>query len=151
MRCPHAGCALTFANVVLLRRHQTLHRLRTYHCAPCARDYHSRVVFETHVRLSHPAADGTIGDVVLVADEDLDSGPMECTACGQLFENRRVLRQHRQFCEDEEDADAAAAQAAEAHAAAERRLLLTGKPMAIEEVYVKQEPLEELDAMVMEE
>lgn len=150
VRCPHAGCALAFANVVLLRRHQTLHRLRTYRCAPCARDYHSRAVFETHVRLSHPAA-AAAADVVLVADEDMDSGPMECGACGQLFENRRVLRQHRQFCEDEEDAATAASTAAEAHRAAERRVLLTGKPMAIEEVYVKQEPLAELDEMVMEE
>lgn len=150
VRCTHTGCALTFENVLLLRRHQTLHRLRTYRCVACGRQYHSRAVYETHVRLSHPKrvgmADGH-DDVVLVADEDVDSGPMECVACSQLFENRRVLRLHRQFCAED---DGVAAEA-EASAAAERRVQLTGNPIAMEEVYVKQEPMEQLNEYLMEE
>lgn len=80
---------------------------------------------------------------MLVADEDIDSGPQECAGCCQLFENRRVLRKHRQFCAgDRGDDDKAVAE--EAERAARRRLELTGKPMAIEEVYVKQEPIDGL-------
>lgn len=96
--CMHVGCGLVFASQHLLRRHQSIHRLRCYRCTACGRQYHSEAVYVTHVRLCQPVTD----DVVLIADEDIDSGPVLCKVCNQLFENRKVLKFHRKFCADEE-------------------------------------------------
>lgn len=96
--CIHIGCGLVFASQHLLRRHQSIHRLQSYRCTACGRQYHSEGVYQTHVRLCQPITD----DVVLVADDDIDSGPVLCRVCNQLFENRKILKFHRKFCADEE-------------------------------------------------
>lgn len=109
---------------------------------------HPQAAAETSYVTATAAAAAAYDDaVVLVQDEDVDSGPMECVACAQLFENRAVLRRHRQYCAEDVDGSIAAA---EAQRDAERRVLLTGQPMAIEVVYVKQEVLLDEELMVDE-
>lgn len=87
-------CSKSFSTKIDLRKHIQLHRLQKYNCQKCAKTYHSNSVFEMHVRLCMPATD----DVILVADEEIDSGPMLCTECNQFFENKKVLKFHQQYC-----------------------------------------------------
>lgn len=127
VNCLHPRCS-DQASQNLLRRHRCLHRLQQYKCKACEKTYYSETVYATHVRLCQPIVD----DVVLVADEDIDSGPVACRMCEQLFENRKVLKFHRQFCADDE------AEADERKKAAELRASC-GIAGEIEEVYVKSE------------
>lgn len=74
-------------------------------------------------------------DVVLIADEDIDSGPVECGICSQLFENKKVLKFHQRICNDDNDN--------------ENR----GDGMLnqeIEEIYLKTEVEDELENLVPE-
>lgn len=139
--CMHIGCGLVFASQHLLRRHQSIHRLQSYRCTACSRQYHSEAVYQTHVRLCQPITD----DVVLVADEDIDSGPVLCRVCNQLFENRKILKFHRKFCADEE---AEEEERRRGIALRESCGISTGNgtsagEQSIEEVYVKEEVDEE--------
>lgn len=101
IQCKADGCDKTFATQKQLKTHMNIHKLATYKCPKCKRDYHSKSVYETHVRLCMPACE----DVVLVADEDIDSGPVECSVCSQLFENKKVLKFHQKICNDDGDTD----------------------------------------------
>lgn len=139
--CMHIGCGLVFANQHLLRRHQSIHRFQSYRCTTCGRQYHSEGVYQTHVRLCQPITD----DVVLVADEDIDSGPQVCRICKQLFENRKILKFHRKFCADEkaeEEERRRGIALRESCGIATVNGTVAGE-QSIEEVYVKEEIDEE--------
>ncbi len=99
--CKADGCTETFTTQKQLKKHMTIHKLAAYNCPKCRKKYHSKTVYETHVRLCMPHCD----DVVLVADEDIDSGPVECSTCSQLFENRKVLKFHQRICSQEDNDD----------------------------------------------
>lgn len=97
--CKADGCSETFTTKKQLKKHLIIHKLATYVCPKCKKNYHSKVVYETHVRLCMPKC----ADVVLIADEDIDSGPVECSVCSQLFENKKVLKFHQKICIDGND------------------------------------------------
>lgn len=132
VKCTYTGCTLLFANNHLLKKHQSIHRLKAYECKGCNKKYYSEGVFKTHVRLCQPTND----DVVLVFDEEIDSGPVLCKMCNQLFENRKVLKFHRKFCADEEAEEADRKRALELRAQLPTSTSTSGD---IEEVYVKEE------------
>lgn len=97
IQCKADGCSATFTTQKQLKKHViVIHKLATYSCPKCNKNYHSKIVYETHVRLCMPVCE----DVVLIADEDIDSGPVECSTCSQLFENKKVLKFHQKICND---------------------------------------------------
>lgn len=95
--CKVDGCDEKFTTQKLMKKHMIIHKLAAYNCPKCERKYHSKTVYETHVRLCMPRCD----DVVLIADEEIDSGPVECATCSQLFENKKVLKFHQKICNDD--------------------------------------------------
>lgn len=136
IKCTYAGCTQLFPNYHLLKRHQAIHRLKAYTCNGCNKKYYSEGVYQTHVRLCQPVTN----DVVLVADEEIDSGPVLCKMCNQLFENRKILKFHRKFCADEEAEEAERKRVIEIRA----QLSSTHAGTGIEEIYVKQEVDDEI-------
>lgn len=131
--CEADGCGITFTTQKQLKKHTIIHKLAKYNCLKCKKVYHSRSVYETHVRLCMPHCE----DVVLIADEDIDSGPVECGICSQLFENKKVLKFHQRICNDDNDNEN------------ENR----GDGMLnqeIEEIYLKTEVEDELENLVPE-
>lgn len=76
-------------------------------------------------------------DVILVADEDIDSGPMECGTCCQLFENKKVLKFHEKICNADDHDD-------------ESRVDDGTSNREIEEIYLKTEVEDELENLVPE-
>lgn len=76
-------------------------------------------------------------DVVLVADEEIDSGPVECAVCSQFFENKKVLKFHEKICNDDHDA-----------IGDQDRTVLNEQ--GIEEIYLKTEIEDELEDFVLE-
>lgn len=129
--CKADGCDETFTTQKQLRTHMAIHKLATYNCPKCKRKYHSKTVYETHVRLCMPRCD----DVVLIADEEIDSGPVVCSTCSQLFENKKVLKFHQKICNDNNDDQNMG-----------DRIL----SQEIEEIYLKTEVEEELENLVPE-
>lgn len=99
--CKNIDCGMAFMTPKELKKHMIIHKLATYQCPKCKKIYYSKTVYDTHVRLCMPDNE----DVLLVADEDIDSGPVECTVCSQLFENKKVLKFHQKFCNDNNDID----------------------------------------------
>lgn len=97
--CKADSCDKVFTTQKQLKKHMLIHKLATYSCPKCKKVYHSKSVYETHVRLCMPDCE----DVVLVADEDIDSGPVECNICSQLLENKKVLKFHQKICNDGDD------------------------------------------------
>lgn len=96
IKCKTDGCHTTFATQKELKKHMNIHKLAAYNCPKCKKVYHSKSVHETHVRLCMPDCE----DVMLIADEDIDSGPVECSVCSQLFENKKILKFHQRICVD---------------------------------------------------
>lgn len=128
--CKTVGCSITFKNKKELKKHMIIHKLATYDCAKCKKRYHSKIVYETHIRLCMPDCE----DVVLVADEDIDSGPVECSSCSQLFENKKVLKFHQKICIDGGDHDKVEGECNQ----------------GIEEIYLKTEVDDDLENLVPE-
>lgn len=126
--CKADGCGITFTTQKQLKKHMIIHKLATYNCLKCKKVYHSKNVYETHVRLCMPRCE----DVVLIADEDIDSGPVECSTCCQLFENKRVLKIHQRICNDGNDENGSDCMFNE----------------EIEEIYLKTEVEDELENLV---
>lgn len=136
--CTADGCDQTFATQKQLKKHMVVHKLAKYTCPKCTKIYHSKMVYETHVRLCMPRCD----DVVLIADEDIDSGPVECGVCGQLFENKKVLKFHQKICNDGSSGDGGGDVSENGGGG--------GLNQEIEEIYLKTEVEDELDNLVPE-
>lgn len=135
--CKEDDCYETFASHKQLKKHMIIHNLATYTCPKCKRKYHSKPVYETHVRLCMPQCE----DVVLIADEEIDSGPMECGTCSQLFENKKILKFHQKICNDDNDGND------DEHHAADNGI---SSNREIEEIYLKTEVEDELENLLPE-
>lgn len=128
--CKADGCGIVFTTHKELKKHSVIHKLANYECSNCKKVYHSKIVYETHVRLCMPDCE----DIVLIADEDIDSGPVECSSCSQLFENKKVLKFHQKICIEGCDLDKEEGECNQ----------------EIEEIYLKTEVEEDLGNLVAE-
>lgn len=130
--CTFDGCKMKFQNKHDLKRHLSIHALKTYECADCKKMYYSEKVYQLHVSLCKPKDD----DLIIIADEDNDSGPIVCPICKQLFENKKVLKFHRKFCIDEDVGDITNSQNM---SESNSQQLQQHPKQFIEEIYVKPE------------
>lgn len=100
--CKIDGCRREFQYQSRMKKHMASHILKEYNCEKCQNIYYSEAIFNNHVILCGKN-NTEIKDANLIEDENLNSGPVNCTFCNQLFENKLVLKNHRKFCPDPQE------------------------------------------------
>lgn len=99
--CKIDGCRREFQYQSRMKQHMASHVLKEYNCEKCKNIYYSEAIFNNHVVVCGRNSENK--DANLIEDENISSGPVNCTFCNQLFENKLVLKNHRKFCPDPQE------------------------------------------------